>query len=107
MAAPIQPLLTTGLLDQARVRVLLVPIVPQKHALSTSFQHYARQLAVHNAVHIADLKSNTLTSSSSSSAIAGSRWRDGKLRFNFITEAPQDHEYLDEFQPYRQVLGVS
>ncbi|KAI9595879.1 TRAPP II complex [Syncephalis fuscata] len=106
MTVPVQPQLTTGLLDQARVRVLLVPILPGQSTLAhiSSFQKYARQLAVHNAVRVADLKSGAITSSSS--ITSSSRWTEGRLRFNFITEAPQDHEYLDEFQPYRQVLGV-
>ncbi|KAI8051434.1 TRAPP II complex [Syncephalis plumigaleata] len=108
MSAPLQPMLMTGLLDQARVRVLLVPIVPAQSTIehSASFQQYARQLAMHNAVLVADLKSGAITSSSSSSATTGSRWNEGKIRFNFITELPREHEYLEEFQPYRQVLGV-
>jgi hypothetical protein len=72
---------------------------------STLFQQYARQLAAHNAVLVADLKSGAITSSSSSGT-TGPHWNEGKIRFNFITELPREHEYLEEFQPYRQVLGV-
>ncbi|RKP24868.1 TRAPP II complex [Syncephalis pseudoplumigaleata] len=99
----------TGLLDQARVRVLLVPIMPVPSSAEhvASFQRYARQLVAHSAVRVADLKAGAYTSSSSSSSgPTGSRWNEGKVRFNFVTELPREHEYLDEFQPYRQVLGV-
>ena len=90
------PQLHTGLLDQARVRVLLlsVPSRGQQIASSSttvaaagaSFQHYAHLLARHNAVRLADL--GTGASVSSAAGGTSNRWRDGKLRFNYDDPSP-------------------
>ncbi|RKP07490.1 TRAPP II complex [Thamnocephalis sphaerospora] len=118
MAGASQPILNTGLLDQARIRVLLVPVLPRFTAPPSptapsagyaAFQQYARQLARHNAVRLSDLELGThasATSTATTAAGATGRWNEGKLRFNYVTDAARDYDYLEEFQPYRQVLAV-
>jgi hypothetical protein len=110
MTSPLQPILYTGLLDQARIRVLLVPVAPRPTTLSPPsgylvFQNYARQLAKHSSARLVDLENTMIGAPPTANGISG-RWCEGKLRFNYVTDAPRDYDYLDEFQPYRQVLAV-
>ncbi|ORX93503.1 Trs120-domain-containing protein [Basidiobolus meristosporus CBS 931.73] len=107
-----------SLTDPCKTTVLIVPVGDIKPA---AFQKYASLISKFNVINISDItpyfgatgaKSPTFPQEAADNRadekarFTTNLFKEGSIHFNFITSYDKELAYLEQFQIYRQVLGV-
>ncbi|KAK9764972.1 hypothetical protein K7432_007067 [Basidiobolus ranarum] len=110
-----------SLTDPCKTTVLIVPVGDIKAAV---FQKYASLISKFNVISLSDITPYFGTTNGSPTSLplethatdnnrgneqarfTTNLFKEGSIHFNFVTSYDKDLAYLEQFQLYRQVLGV-
>lgn len=88
-----------GFTAPAKIRVLLVPVPPIKHA---TFIEKVKLVKSFETVRLGDV---TPDLRANKALFSPQGFSNGQMQFNFVTSYNKEHLYLSEFQPFRRVMG--
>ncbi|KAI8803231.1 transport protein Trs120 or TRAPPC9 TRAPP II complex subunit-domain-containing protein [Cladochytrium replicatum] len=87
-------------INNAKIRILLVPIAPIK---KDTFRRYVDVLSRFNVVSLADL---TPADPNKGGKFTEQLFHEGYMYLNFVTSYDRERAQLEDFQLHRQIMGV-